>query len=245
MADRHVPRLFVDRKLAADTPVTLPADQAHYLGGVMRLEKGDRVIAFDDRTGEWRSRIDRLSRKAAVLVPEARLRERESGPDIWLLAAPIRRARYEWMAEKACELGAGRFVPTVTARTQRQAVQQAKPERLRAHMIEAAEQCGRTALPALRDVADLADLLAAWPGERALIFCDEEGGAAALETIRDAPAPAAILIGPEGGVFGRRAGGDPSGSAGESDQPRAADPACRYGDGGGARPLAGGAGHVT
>jgi|TARA_R100000501_G_scaffold14680_2_gene26626 16S rRNA (uracil1498-N3)-methyltransferase len=199
MSSRHVPRLFVAAPLSAGVAVAVDADQARYLGSVMRLAVGDRVLLFDDATGEWDARIEVLSKKSAVLIPENQLRPREAVPDIWLCAAPIKRARYEWIAEKACELGAARLLPLLTERTGGVEAQQAKPERLRAHMIEAAEQCGRTALPELANAVKLASLLDEWPADRALIFCDEDGGDDALAVLGDCPAPAAILIGPEGG----------------------------------------------
>ncbi len=199
MSSRYVPRLYCDARIKAGSPLSLGPESARYLAGVMRLGEGGEVILFDDHTGEWRARIEAVSKRDIRVLPTEHLRPRETVPDIWLLAAPIKRARYEWTAEKACELGAARLVPVITERTGRVETQQARPDRLRAHMIEAAEQCERTALPELADAVSLEDLLAGWPSERALIFCDEEGGAPASEVMRACPAPAAILIGPEGG----------------------------------------------
>ncbi|MDB5697673.1 MAG: ribosomal methyltransferase RsmE, partial [Alphaproteobacteria bacterium] len=122
------------------------------------------------------------------------LREREPVPDLWLVFAPIKRGRIDWIAEKAAELGVARLVPVVTART---IVDRVNSERLRAHMIEAAEQCERTALPQLDEPARLEAVLRSWPADRHLLFADETGG----EPLAAAacPGPAAILIGPEGG----------------------------------------------
>ena len=117
-------------------------------------------------------------------------------PDLWLCAAPLKKGRVDWMAEKACELGVARFVPVVTRRA---VVDKPNTQRLRAHMIEAAEQCGRTALPELAEPVKLAALLRDWPESRALFFADEMGGAPAAEAMRARTGPAAILIGPEGG----------------------------------------------
>ncbi|MGB3723889.1 MAG: 16S rRNA (uracil(1498)-N(3))-methyltransferase [Pacificimonas sp.] len=199
MAGKHVPRLHCAQEIIADSALSLGPDAARHLGSVMRLGSGDEVILFDTITGEWRAVIEAVSKRDVVVRPAEYLRPRETVPDIWLLAAPIKRTRFEWTAEKACELGAARFQPVITERTGGVEAQQAKPERLRAHMIEAAEQCGRTALPELADAAALSDVLADWPENRALIFCDEEGGEPALDVMRTTPAPAAILIGPEGG----------------------------------------------
>jgi 16S rRNA (uracil1498-N3)-methyltransferase len=190
------PRLFVDIMLAQGVPVSLPDAAAHYLVNVMRLRDGDEVHLFDDRSGEWRARLADVGRKRASAVPEELLKPRESVPDLWLCAAPIRKARGDWVAEKACELGVARFVPVVTRRT---VVDNPRLDRLRAHMIEAAEQCGRTALPVLSETTTLERLLAGWPAGRALIFADEEGGAPFAQIAGRIAAPAAILIGPEGG----------------------------------------------
>ncbi|MBV7257639.1 16S rRNA (uracil(1498)-N(3))-methyltransferase [Pacificimonas sp. WHA3] len=203
MAGRHISRLYCADALGAGQAVALGADAARHLASVLRLAVGDEVRLFDDVTGEWTAHIDAVSKRDVIVRVERQVSQRETVPDVWLCAAPIKRARYEWIAEKACELGAARLVPLLTARTGGVEAQQAKPERLKAHMIEAAAQCGRTALPELGDAVRLTQFLRDWPAERALIFCDEESagknGADAIETLKACPAPAAILIGPEGG----------------------------------------------
>ena len=117
-------------------------------------------------------------------------------PDLWLCAAPIKKGRIDWVAEKACELGVARLMPVITRRT---VVDRLNLERLRAHMIEAAEQCGRTALPALAEPVKLDALLKDWPDERTLFFADETAARRRLRGDAAHPGPAAILIGPEGG----------------------------------------------
>jgi 16S rRNA (uracil1498-N3)-methyltransferase len=186
------PRLFVDQPLAEGAEVALDAAQANYLLNVMRLKAGDAVLCFDDRTGEWSAELSSTGKRDARLRMVAHLRDREPVPDLWLVAAPIKRQRVDWMAEKACELGVARFVPVLTWRG---VVDRLNLDRLRAHMIEAAEQCGRTALPALDEPVKLERLLRDWPAGRTLFFADETGG----EPFRPQPGPAAILIGPEGG----------------------------------------------
>jgi 16S rRNA (uracil1498-N3)-methyltransferase len=194
--DAAAPRLFVDQPLSHEATVVLPPAASHYLGQVMRLGPDDGVRLFDDRTGEWLGRIDGGGRKAMTVRLVERLSPREAVPDLWLCAAPLKRGRIDWVAEKACELGIARFVPVLTART---IVDKLNLDRLRAHMVEAAEQCGRTALPALAEPVTLAKLLADWEPGRALIFADETGGAPLAATLTRTRAPAAILIGPEGG----------------------------------------------
>ena len=194
-ANRYTPpmqRLFLDLPLAEGDTVPLPAPAANYLVNVLRLAVGGAVRVFDDRTGEYMATLASAARRAATLAIGARTRPRETPPDLWLMAAPLKKGRIDWVAEKAAELGIARFVPVVTART---VVATPNLDRLRAHMVEAAEQCGRTALPELADPVPLARLLADWPDGRALLFADETGG----EPMALVPAPAAILIGPEGG----------------------------------------------
>ncbi len=190
------PRLFVDADLSAGGTITLPPAASHYLTQVMRRVAGDSVRLFDNRSGEWHAHVVAPHRKATTVDLVARLSPREAVADLWLCAAPLKRGRIDWVAEKACELGVARFVPVLTART---VVDRLNLDRLRAHMVEAAEQCGRTALPELAEPVTLAALLAGWDPARALVFADETGGAPLAEALRRVSAPLAILIGPEGG----------------------------------------------
>ncbi|MEA2999883.1 MAG: rRNA (uracil1498-N3)-methyltransferase [Sphingomonadales bacterium] len=189
-----LPRLYVEQKLAEGASLTLEGPQAHYLAAVMRLGPGDRVKLFDDRTGEWLAEIGEAGKKRVTLRVRERLREREAVPDLWLLFAPIKRGRIDWLVEKATELGVARLVPVVTRRT---IVDRLNRGRLLAHAVEAAEQCERTALPELVEAQKLDAILRDWPPERALLFADEAGGTPLAQGT--APGPAAILVGPEGG----------------------------------------------
>jgi 16S rRNA (uracil1498-N3)-methyltransferase len=184
-----LPRLFVDRLLSAGLNATV---DGNYLAAVLRLGPGDQVKLFDDRSGEWLAEIAEAGRKRVTLVVGEQLRAREHVPDLWLLFAPIKRGRIDWLVEKATELGVARLVPVVTRRT---IVERVNLERLRAHAVEAAEQCERTALPELAELRKLEAVLCDWAAERLLYFADEGGG----EPFRPTHGPAAILIGPEGG----------------------------------------------
>ena len=192
---QSTPRLFVDDALAAG-PRRIDGPAAHYLLSVMRLKPGAPVKLFDDRTGEWLATVADAGKRDLTLAVETLLRPREPVPDLWLCAAPLKKGRVDWMAEKACELGVARLVPVVTRRT---VVDKPNGERLRAHLVEAAEQCDRTALPELAEPVKLPALLRDWPAERALFFADETGGEPAFQAMAARPGPAAILIGPEGG----------------------------------------------
>jgi 16S rRNA (uracil1498-N3)-methyltransferase len=188
-----LPRLFVEQTLSEGLALTLEGPQANYLAAVMRLRSGVRVKLFDDRTGEWVAEMRDVGKKRVTLAVGARLREREIVPDLWLLFAPIKRGRIDWLVEKATELGVARLVPVVTRRT---IVDRLNLDRLRAHAVEAAEQCERTALPDLAEPEKLEAVLDNWTEGRPLFFADEQGG----EPFTDiASAPAAILVGPEGG----------------------------------------------
>lgn len=188
------PRLFVDQLLDDAMQVAIGGPQAHYLLSVMRLRQGDPVRLFDDRSGEWLGVVAQTGKRDLIVAIEGLLQPRETAPDLWLLAAPIKKGRIDWLIEKACELGVARVKPVITQRT---VVDRLNLERLRAHMIEAAEQCGRTALPQLDPPAKLSAVLRDWPADRALLFADEAGGVPILDACT--AGPAAILIGPEGG----------------------------------------------
>lgn len=198
MVRRWAARLYIAQQLAAGTAVTLSDSQAHYLRTVLRLGRGAAVAAFNAEEGEWLCRLDETGRRGAALTIERRLRTPEPEPDLWLLFAPVKRARLDWLVEKACELGVSVLQPVRTARTQPERV---NLDRLSAHAIGAAEQCERLSVPELRPPTPLARLVAAWPNERALIVCDETGeGMPAAEALAPlAGRPAAVLIGPEGG----------------------------------------------
>jgi len=189
-----LPRLYVKQDLSRGPSLTLVGPPANYLAAVLRLGAGAQVKLFDDRTGEWLAQIVEAERKRVVVRICEKLREREQVPDLWLLFAPIKRGRIDWLVEKATELGADRLVPVVTRRT---VVDRLNLDRLRAHAIEAAEQCERTALPEITQPAKLGALLRSWPEARALYFADETGGEPLL--VAAMPGPSALLIGPEGG----------------------------------------------
>jgi 16S rRNA (uracil1498-N3)-methyltransferase len=190
-------RLLVDGALGADTPVTLSREQAHYLKDVMRRAAGDGVILFNGRDGEWRAELTELERKAATARCVEQLRPQSPELSLWLLFAPVKKARLDIIVEKAVELGVSRLQPVITRHTD---VERVKTARLEAQVREAAEQCERLTVPEVMDPVALTDALSGWPAERPLLFADEAGGAPALSALRDMRADeAAILIGPEGG----------------------------------------------
>ncbi|HOZ34340.1 MAG TPA: 16S rRNA (uracil(1498)-N(3))-methyltransferase, partial [Tabrizicola sp.] len=188
-------RLYVDHPLAAGQAVPLSPDQSHYLTGVMRLAVGAGVLLFNGRDGEWRASLTVAGKRGAIATCEAQTRPLQMPPDLWLLFAPIKKARTDFIVEKAVELGVQRVLPVQTRRTNAERLRQ---DKMTAHAIEAAEQCGATYVPEVADLLPLDRLLRQWPEGRRLYWCDETAlGRPA--TLTPVSGPAAILIGPEGG----------------------------------------------
>jgi len=193
---RSAPRLFVESALGPDVAVPVEGNAAHYLLSVMRLKEGDVALLFDGRAGEWAATAEQVRKRDLVLRCVQQTKPLEIVPDFWLCAAPIKKGRIDLVMEKACELGVARIIPV---RTERSVVDKVNLDRLQSHLVEAAEQCGRTALPELADLVPLQRLLADWPADRALFFADELGGQPMAESFAANRGPAALLVGPEGG----------------------------------------------
>ncbi len=190
-------RLYVEHPLGQGQTVPLTRDQAHYLFGVMRLGAGDAVLLFNGRNGEWRCTVVEAGKRGGLLRAEERTLEQQMPPDLWLLFAPIKKARTDFIVEKAAEMGARMICPVQTDFTNAERIRQ---DRLQAHAVEAAEQCGGTFVPEVCGLQKLGQVLANWPEDRQLMFCDEAlAGRSSALTGGLARAPWAILIGPEGG----------------------------------------------
>jgi 16S rRNA (uracil1498-N3)-methyltransferase len=197
--DFRSPRLFVDAALAAGQTLALERSQSNYLGNVLRLSAGGTVLVFNGRDGEWQAwiagnkRPDRLK-----LLAQTRTQDRL--PDLAYVFAPLKHARLDYMVQKAVEMGASSLQPVLTRFTQ---VARVNGERMRANVIEAAEQCGILSIAAVAEPVALDRYLAQRPAQRLLVFCDEAADATnPLDTLRgDAAASDGIdiLIGPEGG----------------------------------------------
>lgn len=196
--DFSAPRLFVEADLVGGAVVALDAPAQNYLVNVLRLAAGAGVLVFNGRDGEWRARLHLAGRRNASLLVVDLVREQPAASDLVYLFAPLKHARLDYMVQKAVEMGAGALGPVRTARTVPSRV---KVDRMRANAIEAAEQCGILALPAILPEQPLARAVAALEPERVLVFCDED---APEGNPVSALAPLAghavtLLIGPEGG----------------------------------------------
>lgn len=204
--DFRTPRLYLEVPLKAGAMVSLDSGQTHYLINVLRRKKGDAVLVFNGRDGEWRAGLDGVGRKGAGLTLVEQTRPQTAPSDLHYVFAPLKQARLDYLVQKAVELGVSRLVPVLTRYGQ---VSRVNFDRIRANAIEAAEQCGILNLPEIAAPVALERLLAAWVPERLMVFCDEEAPVhdpvAVLEATRDTtpaalgPMPITVLVGPEGG----------------------------------------------
>ncbi|WP_420862231.1 16S rRNA (uracil(1498)-N(3))-methyltransferase [Algirhabdus cladophorae] len=188
-------RLFVDQPLGQGQLVPVERDQAHYLFGVMRLGLGAQILLFDGVSGEWIAEVIEAGKRRGVLKCVEQTKPLQMPPDLWLMFAPIKKARTDFIVEKAAEMGAAKICPVQTDFTNSERIRQ---DRLQAHAVEAAEQCGGTYVPPVTELQKLGKVLETWPADRHLMFCDEalvDGGG----SLPDITGPWAILIGPEGG----------------------------------------------
>jgi len=200
-------RLYVENDLKAGTDLLIEGNGGHYLVNVMRVKMGACVILFNGREGDWLAEVVKVGKGKARLAVREKVRDQKPEGDLWYLFAPIKKARTDYMIQKATELGVSLMRPILTERTN---LDKLKHDRLNANAIEAAEQCERMTVPKVAELIKLGDMLANWPEDRLLMFCDEAGedgqncytiGRAINEAgaWQDHAKKWAILIGPEGG----------------------------------------------
>jgi 16S rRNA (uracil1498-N3)-methyltransferase len=188
-------RLYVEHPLGQDQTVPVDRAQAHYLFGVMRLSRGAALKVFDGQSGEWLAEVVDAGKRGGTLRVLRQTLPLQPPPDLWLMFAPVKKARTDFIVEKAVEMGAARLLPVQTEFTNSARIQR---DRLQAHAVEAAEQCGATYVPEVAEMVRLDRLLAGWDAARQIMFCDE-AQAGALLALPQLDAPWAVLIGPEGG----------------------------------------------
>ena len=170
-------RLYVEQPLGQGQSVPLTRDQAHYLFGVMRLPVGGAVALFNGKDGEWLAEVAESGKRGGALTCIRQTKPLQLPPDLWFLFAPIKKARTDFIVEKAAEMGAARILPVQTEFTNSERIRQ---DRLQAHAIEAAEQCGGTYVPEVADLQRLDRVLKTWPEGRQLMFCNEAEVGSAL-----------------------------------------------------------------
>lgn len=197
-ANFRMQRLFVKAPLAAGQPVETDDGQFNYLANVLRMTDGAEILLFNGRDGEWKASITFPSRKKIHLVPLEQTRPQPAPSDLHYLFAPLKTGRLEYLIQKAVEMGAGVLQPVMTQHVQGRIN---SLEKLQAHVMEAAEQCGILAVPEMEAPARLRDLLETWPHSRRIIFCDEgdegQNPVPVLQNVQETQL--ALLVGPEGG----------------------------------------------
>ena len=208
--DFRTPRVYLDVPLAVGAEVPLDRDQANHLGNVLRLSAGDAVLLFNGRDGEWGAELTGSTKRLAARL-ERQLRPQPDATDLDFLFAPLKHARLDYMVQKAVELGVSRLRPVLTQHTQ---VTRINTERMRANVVEAAQQCGVLNIAEVAEPAQLKTIVSYDPA-RLLIFCDEDADVsdpiealtrarplpgALLSDVAVAPMPIAVLIGPEGRI---------------------------------------------
>jgi len=198
LRDFDRPRLFVDAALAAGTTVALERSQSNYLGNVLRLAAGESILVFNGRDGEWQAAIGGRKRPDSLTIA-AQTRPQDQLPDLAYVFAPLKHARLDYMVQKAVEMGASSLQPVMTRFTQ---VSRVNSERMRANVIEAAEQCGILSLAEVAEPVPLDRYLGQRDPQRLLVFCDEAADVSdPIQALAKLTAAGGIdvLIGPEGG----------------------------------------------
>jgi 16S rRNA (uracil1498-N3)-methyltransferase len=190
-------RLYVTSDLSEGAHVALDAGQAHYLANVLRLPIGGEVLLFNGRDGEWSAKLNVATKKGGEAVCVAQKRVQDSVPDLWLLFAPVKGDRTDYIVEKATELGAAGIISVITERT---IVRKVNVERLQARCVEAAEQCGRLSVPVVMDAQPLSAFYETPSDNGVLLFADEAGDSMTIgAALVGNPSKVALLTGPEGG----------------------------------------------
>lgn len=190
-------RLYISQPLTQNQTLVLGAEQSHYLKNVMKLQVGDNFLCFDGKNGEFAAQLTETGKKQCQIVIHQQTRPFASVPDIWLLFAPVKKDNTDFILQKATELGVRKIIPIQTRYTISEKI---KKERYTAQTIEASEQCRRTDVPEISDIAKFSDLWHTWDKNRKVYFMDETlNGVSVVQAFQKAKTPCAVLVGPEGG----------------------------------------------
>ena len=197
-ANFRMQRLFIDAPLSKGTAVEANAEQFNYLANVLRMEEGAEILLFNGRDGEWKAGLTFPTRKRILLTANEQTRPQPAPSDLHYLFAPLKVGRMDYLVQKAVEMGAGLLQPVMTQHVQGKIT---NLDKIRANVIEAAEQCGILGVPDVAEPIKLSDLLDRWPEERRIIYCDEgDAGQNPLPLLsRITEKKLALLVGPEGG----------------------------------------------
>ncbi|MBI3701881.1 MAG: 16S rRNA (uracil(1498)-N(3))-methyltransferase [Afipia sp.] len=196
-SDARYPRLFVDVPMSAGVGIALDRNQTNYLGNVLRLASGDTVLVFNGHEGEWQATLAGRKRPDRAEIVQ-RTREQDQLPPVHYIFAPLKHARLDYMVQKAVEMGVASLQPVTTQFTQ---MTRLNLDRMRANVIEAAEQCGILSLAEVREPLSMDRWLNQRDASRTLVFCDEEAPIQNASELghRLSTTAVDVLIGPEGG----------------------------------------------
>tara|TARA_Y100000591_G_C21840781_1_gene705489 strand:+ start:931 stop:1671 length:741 start_codon:yes stop_codon:yes gene_type:complete len=196
-------RVYINKKISNGF-VELDEPQTHYIKNVMRLKIGEKFNIFNENQGEWLVELSEFNKKISIVKILKELGLKDLPSDVWILFAPVKKLRVDFIAQKVTELGARLIWPVNTERTQYKTIKKSK---ILSNAIEAAEQCGLTFIPKVNDLENLEDIIDSWDKinpDRTLIFCDENSYNNPKKQLEDLKKTSksnrwAILIGPEGG----------------------------------------------
>ncbi|MGY5778702.1 16S rRNA (uracil(1498)-N(3))-methyltransferase [Rhizobium sp. LEGMi135b] len=197
-ANFRMQRLYVASDIKAGVAIEADQDQFNYLANVLRMEDSAELLVFNGRDGEWKAGVSFPTRKRILLTPVEETRPQPAPSDLHYLFAPLKVGRLDYLVQKAVEMGAGLLQPVMTQHVQGKIT---NLDKVKANVIEAAEQCGILGIPDVAEPVKLADLLTRWPRERRIIYCDEgDAGQNPLPLLTQVKEKhLALLVGPEGG----------------------------------------------
>jgi 16S rRNA (uracil1498-N3)-methyltransferase len=197
-ANFRMQRLFINAPLSTGAAVEANSEQFNYLANVLRMDEGAEILLFNGRDGEWKASLTFPTRKRILLTATEETRPQPAPSDLHYLFAPLKVGRMDYLVQKAVEMGAGFLQPVMTQHVQGKIT---NLDKIRANIIEAAEQCGILGIPDVAEPVRLADLLDRWPADRRIIYCDEgDAGQNPLPLLsKVTERKIALLVGPEGG----------------------------------------------
>ncbi len=191
-------RVYCEASIELFQPISLPMSGVHYLVNVMRRRKGDKVVIFDGRVGEFEAILKSASKKEVIVEPVQKLANLKKPGDIWIAFTPLKKDRTDFLIEKCTEIGTQRIIPVVTDYSTNR---NPRIEKMKLLSIEAVEQCGGNFIPEISKSYTLKNFIAELPSDRYLIFCDEVSQGPAIRKVlkNEKLGRACLLIGPEGG----------------------------------------------
>ena len=184
-------RLFYSKSLSLNLTDKLDKSQSHYVSKVMRIKENE-VFSLFNNSGEWEAKIVNITKSIVEFNVTKQLRQKENTKELWLAFSPIKSNYFNFMIQKATELGVTKFLPVIFERT---IVRKINKERLEKVIIEAAEQSNRITVPSIEDPQKLKSFL---NNDMDLIFTDLNTANTKIDIKKLTTKPTCVIIGPEG-----------------------------------------------